>query len=189
MLAPLLATLFSAALLGERLDARCHVAIATGLGGTLLLIRPTGAHFDAAMLLPFGAAVSYALSLNLSRALSKTESTAAIVVYDYAVVLTASGLLLPAYWITPELVDWPVFAIMGICGGLSLYYRVRACRHAPVKTLAPLDYTGIAWAILLGYVLWQESPDLWGYVGIALIGGSAIFVLRQKPEQAGAAGP
>ena len=182
LVAPLLTTLLSALLLKEQVLLPQVIAIIVGLVGAVLIIRPGGVNFQLVMLLPLAAATLAALGLVASKVLVRTESSSAIVVYELLVLFCVSVIWIPQTWITPAALDWPIIALIGIAGSLCVYYRTRACEYSPLSVLAPFEYTGMIWAILFGFVIWSELPDMWGWFGAALIAASGVYVTRQQKD-------
>ncbi|MEO1160345.1 MAG: DMT family transporter, partial [Pseudomonadota bacterium] len=117
-----------------------------------------------------------------SKVLVRTESSSAIVTYELLVLFCVSVVWMPQTWITPAALDWPIIALIGIMGSLCVYYRTRACEYSPLSVLAPFEYTGMIWAILFGFVIWSELPDMWGWFGAALIAASGVYVTRQQKD-------
>lgn len=179
LMAPMLTVLLSAIFLKEQVSPLQILAIVIGFSGTILIIKPLAFNFQPVHLLPMAAALSTALGLLASKLLVRTESSTAVVAYELLVLFCVSVVFLPAYWVTPTLPDWPIVVLIGIMGGLTVYFRTQACIHSPLNILTPFEYTGMIWAILFGFIIWGELPDLWGWLGAALIAGSGIFVARQ----------
>ena len=82
-------------------------------------------------------------------------------------------------WVTPAPLDWLLFAIAGICGAAVHYCVVFAYSHTRAATIAPMEYTGLLWAAVLGFVFWQEIPTLWTLAGAFVIIGGGLMVLRE----------
>lgn len=178
--APLITVLLSAVFLKEKVHYSQMLAILVGFVGAVLIIRPLGFDFQAVLLLPVAAAVSTALGLVASKVLVRTESSTAVVSYELLVLFCVSSVFMPYHWVTPTLLDWPVVVLIGMMGGLTVYFRTQACVYSPLNTLVPFEYTGMIWAIIFGFAIWGEYPDLWGWVGAILIGASGVFVVRQN---------
>lgn len=179
LVAPLLTVLLSCILLGEKVHRVQIACIAVGLAGAVLIVRPGALAFQLTMLLPLGAALCAALGLVASKVLVRSETSSALVAYELLVLFGVSALLVPEYWVTPDVSDLPVMALMGIMGALSVYYRTRACSHTSLGILAPFEYTGMIWAIIFGFMIWAELPDIWGWTGAALIAGSGTILAHQ----------
>ncbi|MBN8491556.1 MAG: DMT family transporter [Burkholderiales bacterium] len=169
---PLLIALFSAAFLGEKLDARRWAAIVAGFAGVLLIIRPGSAAFHPAILLSVLNALLYAAFNMLTRRLVATESAASLQLMSAA---GAALLLAPwalAVWQMPaSLGQWGLLALCGLCGGVGHFMVAQAHRYASAATLGPFLYQQIIYMTLLGWWVFDQVPSL------LVIGGAAVVVL------------
>jgi drug/metabolite transporter (DMT)-like permease len=175
---PLLIALISAAFLGERLDARRWLAIAAGLGGVMLIMRPWTGSFHPALLISMGNAVLYASFNLLTRRLAATESPASLQLMS---ALGATLLIAPlglAQWQTPQgLGSWALILATGLCGGMGHYLVAKAHRYATASTLGPFLYQQILYMTLLGGLFFGQVPDAWVIAGAAVVVGSGLFLL------------
>ncbi|TFH87736.1 DMT family transporter [Billgrantia azerbaijanica] len=174
--APLFVTLLSVPLLGERVDGPVLVASLIGFGGVLVVVRPGGESFQAGALVMLGAAVFYALLMVTSRRYGAREHLWAMVFYMNLVPLVVAALSLPLVWQTPYPEHWPAFLAAGVFGVGATACITLAFRFAPAAIAAPFDYTAMLWAVLLGWWFWDEMPDLWVFVGSAVIIGSGLAI-------------
>ncbi|MGM0782765.1 MAG: DMT family transporter [Pseudomonadota bacterium] len=174
--APLFVTLLSVPLLGERVDGPVMAASLLGFVGVLVIVRPGGESFHPGALAMLGAAVFYALLMVTSRRYGGREHLWAMVFYMNLVPLVIAALTLPLVWQTPYPEHWPAFLAAGVFGVGATACITMAFRHAPAAIAAPFDYTAMLWAVLLGWWFWGEMPDLWVFVGSALIIGSGLAI-------------
>jgi drug/metabolite transporter (DMT)-like permease len=178
MLSPLVVTLASVVLLGERVSALRWLLVACGCAGALLVVQPGGASFTWAMLLPLVLVGFNAAFQLLTGKLSRTDNagtTHSITGMVGAVVTTA---MLPFVW-RPEqsALTWAVLAGMALSGTVGHYFLIVAYARATPARLTPYLYFHIAFAALAGWAVFGHVPN-----GLAL-GGFALIGL------AGAAGP
>lgn len=174
--APLFVTLLSAPMLSERVERLPLIASLVGFAGVLVVVRPGAAGFHPGALIVVGAAICYALLMITARRYGGKERLWAMVFYVTLVPLIISALLLPLFWRSPQSVHWVGFLASGVLGVGAMTFITLAFRHAPASLAAPFDYTAIIWAVLLGWLFWGEMPDLWVYVGTAIIIGSGLFI-------------
>jgi drug/metabolite transporter (DMT)-like permease len=169
---PLLIALFSAAFLGEKLDARRWAAIVAGFAGVLLVIRPGSSAFHPAILLSVLNALLYAAFNMLTRRLVATESAASLQLMS---AVGAAVLLSPwalAVWQMPaRATEWLLLALCGLCGGLGHFMVAQAHRYASAATLGPFLYQQIIYMTLLGGLVFGQVP------GLPVVGGAAVVVL------------
>lgn len=157
---PILVTVLSVPLLGEKLDLRRWMAVVVGFAGVLLIVRPGTGGFHPAMLLALSNAVLYAFFNLLTRQLARSESP------ETTQFLSGLG---PALMIAPfALADWrplegwlawAVVALAGFSGGLGHYFNALAHRFAPASVLAPYLYLQIIHMIALGYLVFGDVPS------------------------------
>ena len=202
---PLMITLFSILFLGETVGPRRWAAIFIGLFGVLLIVRPGTSAFQVASLLPVVAAIAYALIHIIARKIGGTESAATMAFYiqiTFIVVCLLIGLAIgdgrygdqshPSLeflfkaWSWPVLSDWPYFAFLGVGVAIGGYFISHAYRIAEAAFVAPFEYLAMPLAVLWGYLVFDELPDLLTWVGIALIVGSGLFTVFRE-HKAGAA--
>lgn len=181
-IAPLLVTVFSIPLLGERVGWRRWTAVFAGFLGVLIVIRPGFGMAHWALALPLVTAVGFALYQILTRKVSGTPGeTAFAMLFHLAWVGTAIlTAVVPFFWQTIAPLDWLPMAAMGALGGLGHLILIRALTIAPASLLAPFAYTQIAWALLLGYLVFGDLPDVWMLLGGAVIIASGLYVFYRE---------
>ncbi len=177
---PLFVTALSIPLLGEKVGWRRWSATLVGLAGVLIVVRPGGAGFQAASLLPALSALSWAFSLIITRMMSRTESPVATLTYSALVGLAVISLLLPFDWqpLTRETVLLGIF--IGIASTIGHWLVILAFRHADASLLAPFSYTQLLWASIGGFFLFAVLPDLWTLVGSVIIAASGLYTAHRE---------
>lgn len=182
--APLFTTMGAALFLGEKVRIRRWSATILGFCGVLVIVRPGSAPFDIGMLLMIGSAAFNAATTLMVKHLSRTESANAIV--TYMVLLMTPMSLVPALfvWQTPPVAIWLFLVGMGFAGSLGHLCYVRALRGAEASAVLPYDYGRMIFSSLIGYFAFAEIPDLWTWVGSAIIAGSAIYIARRESQLA-----
>jgi drug/metabolite transporter (DMT)-like permease len=180
-LSPLVLTALSVFLLRERVPPAAWVAVAAGFVGVLVIIRPGGAVFSPAALLPLAAAFSLAFYQMMTRQLSGVDSSVATLFYSAIVGTVLLTLLLPFFWHPPESVaDGLMLALLGVLGAVGHFVLIRAFDHAPASVLAPFVYSQLVSVLILGYVVFGDFPDGWSLVGMAIIVASGVVVASRQ---------
>src|SRR5947209_5938163 len=189
---PLITVALSAWLLKERVRIYRWTAVAIGFVGVVVMLWPhldvtryTGAAASVATLgalFAMASAFTNAGSVVQTRRLTDTETTSSIVLY-FSLFCALGGLLtLPFGWIVP---NWPQLAALiglGVFGGLSHILLTESYRYAPASLVAPLDYTALLWAFILGYWFFGELPTSTVYAGAAIVAGSGLFVIWRERQ-------
>lgn len=175
---PLFMVLLSAPLLGERIGPYRWIAVLGGFAGVLIIVQPGATAFQWALLLPLAAALVNASRDVLTRQLSRTETSIAILFWSNLVLLAGGLSTAPFGWlpVTATAAFWLLAA--GIFNGSAHFFIIEALRVGEASVVAPIRYTALLWAALFGYVLWGELPSLWLWVGAAVIVGSSLVMIR-----------
>lgn len=185
---PLLAVVFAALFLGEKVRIFRWSAVVVGLGGVLIITWPRLSLFDEGFgstealgaMAVLAAATLGATAMILVRKLVLTEKTPTIVLYFSLTATVLSFVSLPFGWIMP---DWPTLVMMalaGFCGGLGQILLTQSYRHADVSTIAPFEYTSIILGILIGYFLFGDVPTWTMLTGTTIVVGAGLFVIMRE---------
>lgn len=178
--APLLVTLLSIPMLGERVGWRRLTAVAVGFGGVLVILRPGGSLFTPAAALPLCTAVAYSLYQILTRRIGTSENPVASLFYTSLVGAAAMMLVIPFVWVTPDWRHVPMLLSLGICGGVGHFLMIRALQLAPVSIIAPFSYSAMIWSLVFGWLVFGQFPDQVSLVGIAIVIASGLYVAYRE---------
>jgi len=178
---PLFVTLLAIPLLGERVGWRRFSAIAVGFLGVLLMVQPTGDAFRLAALLPLGAALCVAAVGVITRRISRTETTASMLVYGSVAVMAAGFLTAFAgNWRMPGLADLGLLAIGATMLGIANFLFIEGLRLAEATVVTPYKYVSLIWALVLGLVLWRHLPDTWTAAGALLVAACGLYIWHRE---------
>ncbi|MBU1278312.1 MAG: DMT family transporter [Alphaproteobacteria bacterium] len=183
--APFFITLISALFLGEKVGWRRWLAVLVGFFGVLVIIRPGGATFQLISLLPVATALVYALLMLSARWVDPRESVWTLLVYLTGAGALLSALLVPLVWVPVRSGDLWLFAGIAMFGTAGMTMMTQAFRRAPAVVVAPLDYTGLLWATLFGWIIWRERLDVVTIVGAALIIASGVDTIFRESRHGG----
>ena len=179
--APLLITALSVPFLGEKVGPRRWTAIAVGLIGVLILLRPTGeGMMSLAALAVLVAALMYAVSAISVRLLARTDSTQAMMVWLMTMIAVGAGVLAIPDWVPLRADDGWLILGVGVAGALGQYAITEAFRRGEASLIAPLEYTALVWGVLLDATLWGVLPDAVTWVGAGIIVASGLYLMRRE---------
>lgn len=183
---PLIVTALSIPLLGERVGRRRWSAVLIGFAGALLIIRPGSGLNDPAVLLLLGSAAAYALYQIATRWIVAFDPAATGIVFSALVGSLAMSFVLPFVFVPPQgLFDLLLFASLGLLGGAGHYLVIRAFQSGPAAVIAPLGYVELIGTAGLGYLIFGNFPDLWTWLGAAIIIASGLYIaLRERQLRA-----
>jgi S-adenosylmethionine uptake transporter len=175
MATPLIVTALSAPLLGERVERFRWIAVLVGFAGVVIALRPSPQMFSWAAPLALFGAVMFALSQTITRELRGVHWLP-LVLWQFV----GSGLIgaatVPFAWTAPTAFDLGLMALVGVVSMLCFICIVRALSLARAAVLAPLQYSAILWAAIMGWLVWRDAPTLPIIVGNAVIIGSGLYV-------------
>ena len=190
---PLILTLMSAAILGERLGWRRLSAVTAGLVGAMIVIRPNWAAFGPAATYPLITAVCFASFLLITRVMTQRGRRVAL---QFWIGVSAMGslalvTLVGDHFGAPALLlSWPgqwelmLLACMGVLAAISHQMIANAFARAEAGALAPLQYLEIISAVLIGWFVFGDFPDRLTWAGTAIIIGAGIYVFYRERQLA-----
>lgn len=188
--APLLITALSVPVLGEKVGPRRWTAIAIGLIGVIVLLRPTGeGMISLAALAVLVAAVMYAVSAITVRVLARTDSTQSMMVWLMVMIAVGAGALAWPDWVTIRREDFWLIAGVGVAGALGQYAITEAFRMGEASAIAPLEYTALVWGVLFDLTFWGVLPDGITWLGAGIIVASGLYLIRREKVHAEAEHP
>lgn len=179
--APLLITVLAVPFLGERVPRAHWWAIAIGLAGVLVALRPSpDAFLGLAGLAVLGAAACYAASAVAGRLLCRTDPPESLVLWSMTLLSIFGGILALPNW-TPVLSEHlDLLAALGLTGFLGQIAITEAFRHGQASAVAPFEYTALAWGIGLDYIIWTVLPDGYTLAGAGIIIAAGLYLLRHE---------
>ncbi|MCT8330087.1 DMT family transporter [Albidovulum sediminis] len=200
---PLLITVFSVVFLGESVGPRRWAAVAVGMIGVIVMLRPGTDAFRYVALLPLAGAVAYAALNTLTRRMGGTEAAITLSFYIHLTFLTVSGLMglfagdgrlagtgnasadfLLRAWIWPAGADWLILLAIGVTSAFGSVMVSHAYRTCAIALVAPFEYVGMPIAVFWGVVVFGEWPDAVAWVGIFLIVGGGLYMAWRETVHA-----
>jgi drug/metabolite transporter (DMT)-like permease len=185
---PLFTVVFAAIFLRETVRLWRWSAVCVGFLGVLVMLSPHlgGAAHDAqaaiGAILVLISALLIAVVMTQLRHLSKTESTAALVLFYSIFASLVSLATLYWGWVMPSPGDFLALIGIGVFGGLGQSLITESLRHAPASVVAPFGYSSMLWSTLIGYLWLGELPVAIVFVGAAIVIASGLFVIWREHQ-------
>ena len=187
--APLIMTALAVPILKERAAPHSWVAIGFGLLGVVIILRPDRGLVSVGLLASLAAAFGYALSCLAVRVLTRTDSTASVVVWAIGFMTLLSFLIALPHWVPLQPRHLPWLAALGVLAAIGSYLVTDAFRHAPAAVVAPLEYTSLLWGILIDRLVWHVLPTPQVLLGGGIIIAGGLYLIWQERASVAAAQP
>ncbi|MBV8835857.1 MAG: DMT family transporter [Alphaproteobacteria bacterium] len=174
-------TVGAAVILRESVGWRRWLATIGGFCGVIIMLLPAGGGQPSAFALL--AVLSGLLSAGVSiaiRSMARTESAITIMLYQSVVLCV--GFIGPAawWWVWPTGREWWLLVTIGIFGSVAQYLFTRACQIGEASALAPLEFSRLLLAVVIGYFVFAEVPTLIMLAGATIVIGSTVYTVRHN---------
>ncbi|MGO4641559.1 DMT family transporter [Mesorhizobium sp. 2RAF45] len=173
--APIIVTVFSVFLLGEKVPMLRWLAVLIGFAGVFVACDPTHLGLSVPVLLVLAAALLWAIAIVLLRKTALAERSMIQLLLNNFYFLLFSAV--PALWHTPGLAQLLLLASVGALGGLAQYLLFEGMKRTPTSILAPLEYSSLLWAFALGFAIWGDVPRREVFLGAALIIAAGLLIV------------
>ncbi|MDB4081479.1 DMT family transporter [Candidatus Pelagibacter sp.] len=194
----ILATIF----LKEKVGIRRWSAIFVGFLGVYIILNPDFNDFDYMKLAPVACALCYAISMTITKITSEKDNvyTQMIHLYFGAIIISILFFIFtgkgqfnnfndPTFqfifreWFTNISFAWPFIIAMGCIGAFAFFFVFSAYSVASPSVVSLYEYSLIIWSILIGYILFNNTPTIRTFIGVSIIIGAGIYIyLREKTK-------
>lgn len=181
---PIFITLLSAVLLGERIDLLRGLAVAAGLVGVVVALDPEGASLTWAHGVALAGAVCGAANYVIIRVSGGVERTVVMILYPTMVQMVVAAVVLPFVYLPMPFPDLALTAVMALAGFAGYLAVIAAYRAAPGIVVAPMQYSQILWAAVLGALLFDEVTTLRTVVGVVVIIAAGVVIVTRQDKAA-----
>ena len=180
--APLFTTVLAVIVLKEVVRIRRWTATLLGFAGALLILRPGFSEIDPNLLIVILSAAGMAAAFIVIKILSRTESSTTIVAYLNLFMVPAA--LIPALfvWQWPTVQEFTWLVVVGVSGTCAHLAMTKAFAVAETTVIMPFDFTRLPFTALIGYIAFSEVPDIWTWVGAAVIFSSTFYITYREAQ-------
>ena len=199
---PFFISILAIVFLGEKVGIRRWLAIIVGFLGVYIVLNPNFENFDYTKLAPVACALFYAISMTITKITSDKDSVYSQMFHLYIgaigisiifFIFTGKGQFntfsdptlqfILREWFTNPTYSWPFIIIMGLVASLSFYFVFSAYSIASPSVVSLFEYSLIIWAIIIGYLLFNDIPTVRTFIGVALIIGAGVYIyIREKAK-------
>jgi drug/metabolite transporter (DMT)-like permease len=189
-IAPALITALSVVFLKERVNLARWLAIALGLAGVLVVLRPGVSGFlTLGGLAILAAAACYAISAIAMRVLARTDRLEHMIFWIMVMMSVGGTALAAPHWVAVEPSHVPVLCLLAVSGFFGQIAITEAFSSGEASSVAPFEYTALAFGVGIDWMLWHALPDRWTLLGAAIIIGSGLYLIRHERVHAEAEHP
>ena len=181
-IAPLIVTALSPFLLGEKVGFRRWAAVVTGFVGSLIVIRPGFVELNLASIAALGTGVLYGFYLIITRKLHDADNPLLTLLLTGIVGAILGTMIIPAVWVQPTITEWYMMFAIGFFASIGHLFLILSLKYADASKLAPFSYFEIVTNIIIGYFFFNHFPDYWHFIGLFIIIGSGIYILRREMQ-------
>tara|TARA_Y100001970_G_scaffold281447_1_gene392252 strand:- start:343 stop:1212 length:870 start_codon:yes stop_codon:yes gene_type:complete len=179
-LTPVLVVALSALILREKVSLKIWIAIFIGFVGVLIIMRPGLSIFDPKSLIPLAGAFFLSIYQIVTRKVSEKDSNETSLFFTSIVGIILVGIIGFNFWQPLMEYSFLFFVAMGFFFSLGLYFQIIALSMSRAGIIQPFHYTLIFWAIILGYIFYDDFPDTPTLIGAFIITISGIYAMYQK---------
>ena len=177
---PIFVTALSAIVLRERVGWRRWSAVLIGFCGVLIALRPSSQTVSWPAMIALGGSFSFALLMLITRSLRATPDVV-LASSQFAGTFALGAVMSPFGWITPDLGSLVLFAAAGCISVSALLCVNRSLKLAPASVVVPYQYSMIVWAVMFGYIVFDDKPTMATIAGAAIIIGAGLYIfLRER---------
>ncbi len=178
--APLFITILSILLLSEKVGIFRWAAVLIGFIGVIVISEPGFKEMNLLYFLPIIFCIGMAFVTIAIRKLSTTEPIWLISIF-FTITISIAGLTtIPMGWVMPNFQDFILLALIGVTGGAANLLLTQSYKLSEVSLVAPLKYLSLVFAVIFGYIIWNEIPTLKTLVGASLVILSSFVIFRRE---------
>ena len=178
--APLFVVILSVVILKESVGWHRWFALIIGLAAVLFMFQPKGVGFSLAVIACLYSTFAYALLVIILKWMHKTNTTTSLSFYFTLFLSIGAGLLSVFDWQPFRFEDIALVVLLGLTGGVALLLLTEAYRLAPASSLAPFEYSSVIWAIVIGWVIWNDFPSQVVIASSSVLVMTGLYILHRE---------
>ena len=178
--APIFTTIFSIFLLSEKVGIYRWLAVLIGFLGIIIITQPGISSLNIYYIFPIIFCLGLSYVAITIRQLSTTEPVWLISFYFSLSITILSFFTIPSGWVMPNWSDFLLLSLVGVFGGVANLWLSLSYRYSEVSLVTPLKYLSLVFAIILGYLIWEEIPTLKSLFGAVLVIVSTLIIFRRE---------
>jgi len=178
--APIFTTIMSIFLLNEKVGLYRWLAVIVGFIGILIISEPGFNSLNLYYVYPIIFCVGLSYVAIAIKQLSSTEPVWLISFYFSLSIMILSLFSIPQGWLLPSIKDLFLLSLLGILGGLANLWLTQSYKFSDVSLVTPLKYLALVFAIIFGYIIWDEIPTFKTLIGSSLVIVSSIIIFRRE---------
>lgn len=186
---PLLITILAIPILGEQVKLRRWIAVAVGLTGVMVVLRPGEAELELGHLAALISAVCGSFASIIVRKIGREERSVVIMLYPMMANFTVMAMLLPFVYVPLPLEDLGKLGVIAVLAWTAGRFLIAAYNSGEAVIVAPMQYSQILWASLYGILFFDETPDTNTIIGSAIIIASGLFIVLRESRSPGSEQP
>jgi drug/metabolite transporter (DMT)-like permease len=177
---PLFSVVVAAVIAKEKVRWRRWTATVVGFIGVLVMVRPGEGSLQLGALVALANAACVAISILLVKRLSDSESP--LMILTQFAIFSTLLLAPPALWVWrwPDLFGWVLAIGIASTATVGQYFWVQAFKAGEMSAIAPFEYMRLPFAVFMGWLMWNEMPVVWTYVGAAIVIASALYIAHRE---------
>ena len=178
--APLFITVLSIFLLSEKVGIFRWLAVLIGFIGVIIIAEPGFKGMNYLYFLPLIFCIGMAFVTITIRKLSTTEPIWLISIF-FTITISIAGLAtIPMGWVMPNFQDFVLLALIGVTGGSANLFLTQSYKLSEVSLVAPLKYLALIFAIIFGYLIWNEIPTVKTLIGASLVIFASLIIFKRE---------
>ncbi len=180
---PIFVTIASIFFLSEKVGIKRWSAVLLGFIGMLLIVQPAFIDLNYYYIFPIIFCIFFACVAISVRSLSKTEGNYIIAFYFTSLcTILGLGSILFVDWIIPTKIDFLIFVVMALCGSIANLLLTQSYRLSEASLVTPIKYLSLVFAIVFGFLIWDEIPKFLTLLGAALVILSSLIIFVRESQ-------